>query len=192
MKRVAVYCGAASGNDAVYQKAAKDLGTWLVSHHLELVYGGGRYGLMGTVAQSVLDQGGRVHGVITQELAERGASYKEITQLDIVPNMSVRKNKMMTLTDGCIALPGGPGTLEEMAQAFSWARLGDYADPCVFYDVAGYYQPLANMFDQMTEKAFLTKEDRQKLLFSEDLDEIFNFMNHYMPPKVRTYQQNAM
>lgn len=191
MKSIAVYCGAATGNDQVYQQATKELGAWLAQHHLTLIYGGGRFGLMGIVAKAVLDHGGQVHGVITQELAERGAAYKTITQLDVVPNMSVRKNKMRHLSNGCIALPGGPGTLEEIAEAFSWARLGDNSDPCVFYNVAGYYDPLKTMFDQMTAKAFLTQEDRDKLLFSDDLDEIFEFMTHYQPPKIRTYNQNV-
>lgn len=191
MKSIAVYCGAATGNDVIYQNAAETLGAWLPQHQLDLIYGGGKFGLMGIVAKSALDHGGRVHGIITQELAERGAAYKEITQLDVVPNMAIRKNKMLTLSDGCIALPGGPGTLEEIAEAFSWARLGDNNNPCVFYNVGGYYKPLQEMFDQMTEKEFLTKIDREKLLFSEDLDEISEFMMNYQPPEIRSYDQNV-
>ncbi|MFD1671233.1 TIGR00730 family Rossman fold protein [Agrilactobacillus yilanensis] len=191
MKSIAVYCGAATGNSEIYQQAAENLGGWLAQHKIDLIYGGGRFGLMGIVAKAALTKGGRVHGIITQELAERGAAYKDITQLDIVPNMSIRKTKMLTLSDGCIALPGGPGTLEEIAEAFSWARLGDNSNPCVFYNVDGYYEPLKAMFDQMTEKEFLTKVDREKLLFSDDLAEIFDFMAHYLPPEIRRYNQNV-
>ncbi|MFD1319313.1 LOG family protein [Loigolactobacillus zhaoyuanensis] len=189
MQKIAVYCGAAPGNDPAYQAATVQLADWLVANHLELVYGGGGVGLMGLLANEVLDAGGQVHGVMAQELAERGAALTRLTDLKIVANMAVRKQTMLTLADGCIALPGGPGTLEEIIEAFSWARIGDNTNPCVFYNVAGYYDPLKQMFDDMTQKEFLTTTDRQKLLFTDSLAEILKFMNSYVPPKVRTYPQ---
>ncbi|KRK73751.1 hypothetical protein FC16_GL000596 [Loigolactobacillus coryniformis subsp. torquens DSM 20004 = KCTC 3535] len=189
LKRIAVYCGAAAGNDPAYQQATLQLADWLVANQLELVYGGGGVGLMGLLANEVLTAGGKVHGVMPKELADRGAALTKLTDLQIVANMSVRKQTMLTLADGCIALPGGPGTLEEIIEAFSWARIGDNDNPCVFYNVAGYYDPLRQMFDDMTAKGFLTPADRQKLLFSDSLAEILPFMNSYVPPKVRTYPQ---
>lgn len=190
MKKIAVYCGASTGNDEIYQTATIQLGNYLVEHELELVYGGGGVGLMGTLASQVLEQGGQVHGIMPQELVDREAAFKKLTDLQIVPNMSARKQAMLDLSDGCIALPGGPGTLEEIIEAFSWARLGNNENPCVFYNVDGYYNSLKDMFDQMTQKAFLTVEDRQKLLFSDSLDQIFSFMENYIPPKIRKYTKN--
>ncbi len=190
MKKVAVYCGAATGNDPIYTQAAIKLGDWLVRHNLELVYGGGGIGLMGTISRRVMSQGGKVHGVMPKELVDRGAESVELaklSELTVVDNMSTRKEQMMALSDGCIALPGGVGTLEEMSQAFSWARLGNNPNPCVFYNVNRFYDPLEEMFDKMTATEFLTKADRAKLLFSDSLEEIHDFMENYVPPKVRTY-----
>lgn len=187
MKRIAVYCGASIGNDQTYQEAAIKLGDYLANHDLELVYGGGGVGLMGLLANEVLNTGGIVHGVMPKELVDRGAALKKLTDLKVVENMSIRKTTMLELSDACLALPGGPGTLEEIIEAFSWARLGDNPNPCVFYNVNGYYNSLKNMFDEMTSKEFLTTEDRSKLLFSDSLDSIFKFIDDYMPPKIRTY-----
>ncbi|MFD0897506.1 LOG family protein [Loigolactobacillus binensis] len=190
MKKIAVYCGAAAGNDPAYQQATIELGNYLAAHKLELVYGGGGVGLMGLLANQVLAAGGKVHGVMPQELVDRGAAFNKLTDLKIVANMSVRKQTMLTLADGCLALPGGPGTLEEIIEAFSWARLGNNPNPCVFYNVKGYYDPLKNMFDEMTTKEFLTTADRKKLLFSDSLTTIFAFMADYVPPKIRTYSDS--
>ena len=187
MKRIAVYCGAAMGNDQAYQTATITLAHYLATHNLELVYGGGGVGLMGLLANEVLDAGGRVQGVMPKELYERSAAFPRLTNLKIVDNMAIRKATMLTLSDACIALPGGPGTLEEISEAFSWARIGDNPNPCIFFNVNGYYDPLQTMFDNMTEKGFLTVEDREKLLFSDSLDEIFKFIADYQPPKIRTY-----
>lgn len=192
MKRIAVYCGASSGNSPIYTDAAVKLGDWLVDHDLELIYGGGGVGLMGAISRQVLSCGGSVHGVMPKELVDRGAELVELAELSdltVVKDMSERKQQMMALSDGCIALPGGVGTLEEIAQAFSWARLGNYEGPCIFYNVAGYYDPLATMFDDMAAKGFLSQEDRNKILFSDSLETIHSFMANYVPPKIRGYQQ---
>ncbi len=188
MKKIAVYCGASSGNNKIYQAAARKLGRWLVRENLELVYGGGGVGLMGILASEVLHNGGKVHGVMPQELVDHGAAFSELSDLEVVANMSIRKQEMLTIADGCIALPGGPGTLEEIVEAFSWARIGDNDNPCVFYNINGYYNPLKAMFDEMVQDDFLTQIDREKLLFSDSLTEILAFMTAYIPPKVRHYQ----
>jgi uncharacterized protein (TIGR00730 family) len=192
MKRIAVYCGASTGNKDIYIDATKQLASWLVKHHIELIYGGGGVGLMGILSDQVLSEGGQVHGVTTKQLVARGAEsprLKGLADLTITDNMSARKAEMMNISNGCIALPGGIGTLEEITQAFSWARLGDNPNPCVFYNVNGYYDPLAQMFDKMTSEGFLSAEDRKKVLFSDSLDEIFSFMTTYVPPKIRQYKK---
>lgn len=190
MKKIAVYCGASTGHNPIYKRAATQLADWLVSRNVELVYGGGGVGLMGVISKRMLSRGGKVHGVMPKELVERVAELVELARLSdltVVKNMSARKEEMMSLSDGCIALPGGPGTLEEMAQAFSWSLIGDNNNPCAFYNVNHYYDPLATMFDQMTINGFLSKADRNKLLFSDSLDEIHQFMANYVPPKIRKY-----
>lgn len=189
MKAVVVFCGSASGNDQSYKDATVKLGKWLVEHKLDLVYGGGGVGLMKLLAETVLNDGGQVHGVTTKALYARGSSFTNLSDLKVVSDMDIRKKTMFEMSDGYIALPGGPGTLEEVATGFSWARLGDYAGANVLYNVNGYYDSLETLFDEMTEKGFLTKTDRQKLLFSDSLDDIYQFMDTYTPPKIRTYDK---
>lgn len=190
ISKIAVYCGAATGNLPVYQEAATHLGHYLADHQLELVYGGGRVGLMSALANTVIKAGGKVHGIMPKELVARGAAATNITDLTVVDNMSLRKQQMLELADGCIALPGGPGTLEEIVEAYSWARIGDNPNPCAFYNVNHYYDSLAAFFDQMVQQGFLTAEHREKLLFSNSLSDIFDFMNSYTPPTIRTNYQN--
>lgn len=186
MNSIAVYCGANTGNQSIYYDAAIQLGQYLATHHLKLVYGGGGVGLMGVLAQSVLDAGGQVHGIMPQELYDRGAAAKNLTELTVVDNMATRKQRMLTNSDGCIALPGGPGTLEEIIEAYSWARIGDNPNPCAFYNVNHYYDPLITLFDQMVTQGFLTAEHRAKLCFADQLPTIFEFMTAYQPPKIGT------
>ncbi|WP_413627021.1 TIGR00730 family Rossman fold protein [Fructilactobacillus vespulae] len=188
MKSIAVYCGAASGNDIKYQEATKQLANWIVTNDYQLVYGGGGFGLMGLLAQTVLKLGGKVYGIMPKELFERGAAQTGLTDFEVVENMSIRKRRMLELSDACIALPGGPGTLEEISEAFSWARIGDNNNPCVLFNVFGYYDSLKDFFDEMTEKEFLTQHDRDKLLFSDSLITIDKFINSYIPPEVRKYK----
>ncbi|GAA2968803.1 hypothetical protein GCM10019996_03120 [Lentilactobacillus parakefiri] len=146
--------------------------------------------MMGILSDQVLAKGGQIHGVTTKQLVSQGAEsprLRELSDLTVTDNMSARKAEMMNLSNGCIALPGCIGTLEEITQAFSWARLGDNPNPCVFYNVNGYYDSLAKMFDQMATEGFLSAADRKKVLFSDSLDEIYAFMTTYVPPKIRQY-----
>ncbi|AEV95937.1 LOG family protein [Pediococcus claussenii] len=187
MKKIAVYCGAASGANPVYERAAKELGEWLVANNYGLVYGGGQFGLMGAIARAVLDNGGHVDGIIPKELDARGATLKSVTNLEVVENMTVRKGRMMELADGFLALPGGPGTLEEISEVYSWSIIGDNKKPCVLYNINHYYDPLKTMYQQMTSQGFLTQQAHDKLLFSDSMDKIREFMENYQPPKIREY-----
>jgi uncharacterized protein (TIGR00730 family) len=187
LKKIAVYCGAAAGTNGIYAESARQLGLWMVKNEIGLVYGGGRFGLMGIIAKTIMENGGHVDGIIPQELADRGASYEGISKLQVVENMTVRKQIMMEMADGFIALPGGPGTLEEISEVYSWSLLGDNAKPCVLFNANHYYDSLQNMYDTMTQNGFLSAEARQKLLFSNDLTQIQHFMNTYVPPAIRKY-----
>lgn len=184
MERIAVYCGASVGNKEVYQKITTELGQWLVEQNLGLVYGGGKYGLMGILANQVLDLGGDVIGIVPKNLADMGTILERLDDVRVVPDISERKLEMLRLSDGCLALPGGPGTLEEIVDAFSWMRIGDNLKPCAFYNVNGYYNDLQAMFQTMVNNEFLTQTDFDKLLFSDSLAEIYQFMDTYVPPVI--------
>lgn len=184
MQRIAVYCGASMGSQEIYQDATRQLGQWLVQNKLGLVYGGGRFGLMGILANQVLDLQGDVIGIVPQNLADMGTILERVKDVRVVPDISERKKEMLALSDGCIALPGGPGTLEEIVDAFSWMRIGDNLKPCAFYNVDSYYNDLQAMFEKMVALEFLTQQDFDKLLFSDSLSEIYQFMDTYEPPVI--------
>lgn len=189
MKRLAVYCGASQGNQPVYQEQAKKLGEWLVDQGYGLVYGGGDVGLMGLIADTVLEQGGEVIGVMPSFLVEREIAHPKLTQLIIVEDMHERKKKMMDLADCYVALPGGPGTLEEISEAISWARVGEHANPCVLLNTAGYYDLLADFFDKMVTEGFLSAEDRGNILITDSFDTLADFIAHYTAMEVRQYKK---
>ncbi|MDD7693062.1 MAG: TIGR00730 family Rossman fold protein [Lactobacillaceae bacterium] len=188
IRRLAVYCGACDGRDSRYQKAAHYLGLNMAKHQIELVYGGGQYGLMGAVAQGVLDGHGVVHGVITKQLAGRGVTMKTVTDLHLVDDMDTRKETMMKLADGMLALPGGLGTLEEVSQAASWMTLGDNEKPVAFYNLNDFYAPLKGLLGEMNKAGFLEQRYLNSLCFSADFKEILHFMNSYQAPLRRRYK----
>ena len=174
--KIAVYCGSNPGKDEKFVKIAEELGTWIGKNHHTLVYGGGKRGLMGAVADAVLAQGGEVIGVLpqVQEIQER--KHHHLTQYIEVKNLAVRKEKMIELSDAFIALPGGPGTLDEISDIISLSRLNELTQPCVLYDVDGYYQPLKKFYEQMVEFDFLEPDILPRVLYSEDLNEITRFI----------------
>ncbi|WP_251575732.1 TIGR00730 family Rossman fold protein [Limosilactobacillus agrestimuris] len=189
IKSLAVYCGARNGNDGKYLKKAQELGEWMAAHQIELVYGGGQFGLMGAVADGVLDNGGTVHGIITETLASRGAAYSKIQDLKIVPDMDHRKEKMMAMADGMLALPGGIGTLEEISQAASWITIGENPKPVAFYNQDDFYSPLKEAFEHMSQEGFLEKIYLDSMYFGDDFNQILQFMEHYTAPRHRTYEK---
>ncbi len=187
IRSLTVYCGANMGSDPQLVAAAKEFGQQLAQHDISLVYGGGRFGIMGTIARAVMDNGGTVHGVITTELRDRGAALDNLTTLEVVPTMDIRKQQMMKLGDGMVALPGGVGTLEEISEAASWTTIGDNHKPAAFYNVDGYYDPLKAMFYKMHEKGFLEQSYLDSLYFTDSLNQLLNFMNNYHAPDYRHY-----
>ena len=186
-KNVTVYCGASFGNDERYQKVTKKLGEWIGKNNYNLVYGGGKSGLMGLIADSVLENGGKVTGIITHFLSEREIAHEGITKLIKVDTMSERKKKMADLADIFIALPGGPGTLEEITEVVSWAVLALHPCPCIFFNFDNYYNHIRDFYDLMVAKGYMKKEARDKILFTSSFKEIGNFIIKYEPPKAREY-----
>ena len=181
MKTLCVYCGSNAGNDPAYAALARALGTRLASDGIALVYGGGNVGLMGIVADAVLEHGGEVIGVIPQQLVDWEVAHKGVTRLEVVDSMHTRKQRMFELSDGFVALPGGFGTLDEMFEMLTWRQLGIGDKPCAFLDVEGFYTPLMGMIDRMVEERFLHPEQRNDLWHGDDLDAMVAWMRAYTP-----------
>ena len=173
---IAVYCGSVSGNKEQFEKGARALGTWIGEHGHTLVYGGAQGGLMGIVADAVLEHGGTVTGVLPAVESIQKRRYPGLTAYIETKDMAERKAKMIELSDAYVALPGGPGTLDEITDVISLARLGIEDKPCVLLDIDGFYQPLKTVFDQMLEVGFAEKGDFRKVLISEDLGKIGVFL----------------
>ena len=169
---IAVYCAASQSNCPAFDTKTEELGKWMAKHHHTLVYGGGNTGLMGVVATAVMNEGGEVIGVMPQFFVDREIAKQDITKLHIVDTMSERKNQMIALSEVYIALPGGPGTLEEIAEVVSWVRVGQTNGICIFYNMEGYYDHLEAFFDKMVETNLLSKEDRSQIHFAKSLSEI--------------------
>lgn len=187
MKKLAVFCGSSNGSSDVYVEAAKKLGKELAKRNIALVYGGASVGVMGAVADSVLEEGGYVIGVMPSFLDDREIAHKNLTELIIVDSMHERKAKMADLADGFIALPGGPGTLEEFFEIFTWAQLGLHSKPCGLLNINHYYDPLITLFNHMSNEQFLHEKYRTMALVDNEPSGILDKFNTYEPPTVKTY-----
>ncbi len=187
MKRLAVFCGSSNGSSDVYIESAKKFGKELAKRNIALVYGGASVGVMGAVADSVLDEGGYVIGVMPSFLDDREIAHKDLTELIIVDSMHERKAKMADLADGFIALPGGPGTLEEFFEIFTWAQLGLHNKPCGLLNINHYYDPLITLFNHMSDEQFLHEKYRSMAIVDSDPKGILDKFNTYEPPTVKTY-----
>ncbi len=181
MKSICVYCGSNAGSKPVYTERAMALGDRIAREGLQLVYGGGNVGLMGVVADAVLQAGGEVVGVIPEQLVSWEVAHKGVTRLEVVGSMHERKLRMFDLADGFVALPGGFGTLDEMFEMLTWRQLGIGNKPCAFLDVDGFFQPLIGMIDRMVEERFLHPAQRADLWHGDDLETMLGWMKDYSP-----------
>ncbi|WP_066514255.1 LOG family protein [Curtobacterium ammoniigenes] len=172
---VAVFCGSSDGSDARYADAARRLGAALGSRGIRVVYGGGTVGLMGAVADAALAAGGSVVGVMPRTLADREVEHRGLTEFHVVPDMHRRKAMMADLADAFIALPGGIGTLEEIAEQWTWSQLGIHDKPCAFLDELGYWTPLRDMVTTMVAQGFLRPDVADRVRFASTLDEVLAF-----------------
>ena len=184
MRSVCVFCGSRPGNDPAYAAGARRLGRSLAEEDITLVYGGGRVGLMGVVADAILDAGGEVTGVIPRALVEREIAHPGLNDLRVVGSMHERKAMMSELSEGFIALPGGTGTLEEFFEVQTWAQLGEHEKPCGLLNLAGYYDPLVALFDHMVAKGFLSEEHRATVLVETEPEPLLDAFAHYSPPNI--------
>ncbi len=176
LSAVAVFCGSSFGRDPVYADAARLTGRTLAARGIDVVYGGGHVGLMGAVADAAIEAGGRVIGVIPRQLDDRELSHGGVTELHVVESMHERKQLMADLSDAFIALPGGAGTLEEIAEQWTWAQLTIHAKPCGFLDVAGFWAPMRQMLSTMVTEGFVREAQSGIVSFDDDLDALLDVL----------------
>ena len=176
MKRLAVYCGSSMGTDPAHAAAARTLGAAMAGRGIGLVYGGGRLGLMGVVADAVLAGGGEAHGVIPQALVDIEAAHRGLTELHVVTTMHERKARMTELTDAFVALPGGIGTLDELFEAWTWNALGYHAKPFALLNIGGFWDELTGFLDTVAANGFLSPERRRQLLVAREVDEVLDLL----------------
>jgi hypothetical protein len=174
-KRLCVFCGSASGNRPAYAAAARAAGAALAGHGVEIVYGGGRIGLMGTLADAALEAGGRVIGIIPAALERREVAHRGLTELHVVSSMHERKALMAKLADGFVALPGGFGTLEELFEVLTWRQLEIYDKPSFVLNVEGYYDKLIALLDQAVDEGFLSRPNRALLSVGASIEALLAF-----------------
>ena len=182
INRLCVYCGSSMGKNDVYREAAHQLGGVLARRDIGLVYGGASIGLMGTIADTVLSNGGDVFGVIPKSILDFEVAHANLTELHVVADMHERKAKMTELADGFIALPGGLGTLEELFEALTWLQLGFHSKPCAVLNVNGYYDQLLSFLQHIGESGFAKPSHLNNLIVASEADELIDRMLAFQAP----------
>jgi uncharacterized protein (TIGR00730 family) len=184
VRRLCVFCGSSPGARPSYGDAADELGRLLVAEGIGLVYGGGHVGLMGRLADAVLDEGGEAIGVMPEALVAKEIGHTRLTDLRVVGSMHERKALMADLADGFVALPGGLGTVEELFEIYTWAQLGMHRKPCALLDVDGYYEGIARFLAHAVEERFLREDHRAMLIVERDVRTLLERMRHFEPEAV--------
>ncbi|SHM91446.1 TIGR00730 family Rossman fold protein [Mucilaginibacter sp. OK098] len=178
MKAICIFCGANFNGDPLLKEAIEQLAEIMTSRNITLVYGGGKVGIMGILADAVLSRGGKAIGIIPQFLMDKEVGHRGLTELHIVENMHQRKQLMNDLCDGIIMLPGGFGTLEEFFEVLTWLQLGLHTHPVGVLNVNGFYDLLLKQMDVMVEQKFLKPANRALVLTSGDAIELINLMDN--------------
>lgn len=177
---IAVYCASSIGKNPIFKQEAERLGKWIGKNNHRLIYGAGNIGLMGIVANAVLAENGKVTGVIPGFLDKREITHKCLTQLIKVTTMAERKTQMMSLADCFIALPGGPGTLEEISEIISLVRVNELNKPYFLYNIAGFYDKLMDFFAEMLKEGFVTEEEFNQIKILSSIDELDRELDNYI------------
>ena len=183
MKRLCVYCGSSSGGQPDYAQVARQLARAMVSRNIDLVYGGASVGIMGEIANAVLEEGGDVIGVIPKGLFVKEVAHTGITELREVDSMHERKALMADLSDGFIALPGGFGTIEEILEIITWSQLGMHRKPCGLLNVCNYYDKLIGFLDHAVSEQFIKTTHRSSILIDEHVDILLEKFDAYNAPE---------
>ncbi len=181
IRRVCVFCGSSPGHDPAYTAAAQRLGERLAARGQGLVYGGGDVGLMGVVANAVLEAGGEVVGVIPRALYDREVGHEGLTRLEVVDDLFARKARMLELADAFVSLPGGVGTLDELFEVLTWVQLGYVSKPSALLEVGRFWAPLLAFLDQQVEARFLRPEHRALLLTDDEPDRLLDRLEAWRP-----------
>lgn len=179
---VTVFCGSAPGFDPLYVETAAHVGSRIAEQGMHLVYGGGHVGLMGTVANAALTAGGTATGIIPQALQQREAVHEHLTELVVVDSMHERKQLMSERANAFLALPGGPGTLEELTEQWTWAQLGIHQKPCGILNVDGYYDPFVELVANMRDRGFTHRRYTDMLVIGDEIDDVLDRLRAYDPP----------
>lgn len=190
--RICIFCGSGFGKRAEYAAAAQTLVKNLAAQNIGLVYGGAAIGLMGLIADTMLEAGGEVIGVIPKSLKDREIAHPNLSALHVVETMHERKAKMAELSDAFIAIPGGAGTLEEIAEVWTWAKLGIHHKPCGFLNVAGYYDQLFGFLGHMKAEQFIQAKYHDMLCIAESPSALLDQFAHYSPPQTPLSQPAAI
>lgn len=191
MKSIAVFCGSALGNSPSFKVQAEILGQEIAKREFTLVYGGGKAGLMGIIADSVLKAGGKVIGVIPQNLVDAELAHPSLTELYIVNNMHERKTKMSELSDAFIAMPGGVGTLEEIFEQLTWGQLGIHLKPCAFLNIDGFYDELISFLAKTAHKGFTQQRFTDALIHSDQVNIVLDKLENYQAPEPKWNKSKA-
>jgi uncharacterized protein (TIGR00730 family) len=176
IRSVCIFCGSAPGARPSYSRAAEEMGVALAKAGLTLVYGGGKLGLMGIVADAVLKAGGRVVGVIPRMLIERECAHPNLTSQHVVNTMHERKTLMADMSDAFVGLPGGMGTFDELVEIVTWAQLGLHAKPVILANIENYYAPLYAMLDNAVQEKFVTVESRSRWRNAESVPDVMRIL----------------
>ncbi len=184
MKKIAVFCGASSGFKSIYREKAAELGNYFVQNKIAMVYGGGKIGMMGAIADAMLSKKGEVIGVIPHLLRHEEVEHSEVTEMFISKTMSERKVSISKMVDGYIALAGGFGTLDEIFEALTLGQLGIENKPVGILNTEGFFNPMLQQLDRMVTEGFLKPENKAMLLVSESIPDLIEAMYKYKAPKV--------
>ncbi|MFY7901073.1 MAG: TIGR00730 family Rossman fold protein [Chitinophagaceae bacterium] len=176
-KSLAVFCGSKLGKNVLYESDAIELGKWMAKNNIQLVYGGGSVGIMGAIANSIMDNGGEVIGVIPEVLLEWEQQHNNITTLHVVEDMHIRKKMMYEMCDAAIILPGGHGTLDELFEMLTWNTLKIHTKKIFLLNSAGYYRHLIAHIEHMAQEGFLYENWRERLIVADSVEFIFDFLN---------------
>lgn len=183
MKSLCVYCGSSIGNSPIYETAARSLAKSLVDEKIDLVYGGGNVGLMGIIADEVLNLGGKAIGVIPKALMDYEVGHPNLTHLYVVKDMHERKAKMAALSNGFIAMPGGIGTLEELFEALTWSQLGFHEKPIGLLNVSGFYDGLIRFVQHLVKQGFLKAEHAALMMYEDEAPALMERFKSFVPKK---------
>jgi uncharacterized protein (TIGR00730 family) len=192
LKRICVFCGSSSGNNSKYAKSARNLGATLAEQDVTLVYGGSNIGLMGEIANSMIDRNGNVIGIIPQVLVDKEVAFTHLQDLRIVNSMHERKALMAELADGFISMPGGFGTLEETIEMLTWTQLGIHEKPIGLFNIEGYFDRLCGFIDHMVLEGFLVQGFRDMLLMDHQPDGLLDKMIKFRPPQIDKWWKDKL